>query len=62
MAMESMEMNGDADRNGEAEVREGGTGAQEKKGVALASSSQIKYLYFTDRALSRANPRGTLTE
>lgn len=47
MAMESMEMNGDADPNGEAGVRKGSTGAGETEGgvgVAFPYSSQIKSL------------------
>lgn len=51
MPTENLEMNGDADQNGEAEVRKGNTGCRLlEKGVALASISEIKSLSFCGRA------------
>lgn len=51
MATENLEMNGDADRNGEAEVCKGNAGRRLfEKGVAFASIWEIKSLSFGGRA------------
>lgn len=60
MAMESLEMNGDADPNGEAAVSKGGAGARERARGAGWGGSQITTLIHSPRGESQAcEPEGS---
>lgn len=59
MPTENLEMNGDADRNGEAEVRKGNTVSRYK---GLASSSVMLHDYYPDQAQSRLIPHRNISQ